>query len=156
MATRTRLASWPTWLLLSWVVWSGAGRTEVHQGAGPQSLEGQWDVVSIERNGNLITRPEAIKGMRLTFTGQTVVIAGLFGKQELRCRFSTNDATAPKQLDWTCPDGRQDQMLYEFRDKDLRIAFAFADSKERPRVISGAAGSRAIVMTLRRSASGLP
>jgi len=113
-------------------------------------LEGRWRTVSIERNGKLITDPGAIKGMRLVFEGNMVIIAGLYGPQEERCSFAVVNTTSPKQLDWTRPNGTKVQLLYELRDDALRIAFPFAGSNERPRVISGAAESRTIVMTLKR------
>jgi len=117
------------------------------------SLDGGWRVTSIERNGNHVTAPEAIKGMHLTFSGEIVVISGLYGKQEERCPFRQTDSVSPKQLDWTRPNGTKVLMLYDLNGRILRISFAFAGSPERPKVISGAPGSNAIVMTLERDAT---
>ncbi len=126
---------------------SAAGEQQPKTSTG---LEGRWHTVSIERNGKLITDPQAITGMRLVFVGGTVLITGLYGSQEERCSFAVRDATLPKQIDWTRPNGTKVEMLYELRDDTLRIAFPFLGSNVRPTAISGAADSKTIVMTLKR------
>ena len=115
------------------------------------SLEGTWHTVSIERNGHLISDPAAIKGMQLTFAGDVVSVLGLYGNQTERCRFTTNGTVSPSQLDWTRPNGTVVKMLYELKSGNLRIAFAFLGDTERPKAISGASGSKAIVMTFKRA-----
>ncbi|MDZ4782443.1 MAG: TIGR03067 domain-containing protein [Planctomycetia bacterium] len=132
---------------------SGTSAPSAFQTARPTSLEGEWHVVAIERDGKRITDPSAIREMRLTFVGDTVIVAGLYGSETQRCRFSLTDSTSPKRLDWTRPDGTTDRMLYEAVDKILRIAFSFQGSTDRPEVLSGAPGSKAIVMRLERSGS---
>jgi uncharacterized protein (TIGR03067 family) len=106
------------------------------------NLEGEWSMVSGERDGQALPE-ELVKGARrVAKAGETTVTVG--GQQFLKAKFTVDPSKKPKAIDYTLSDGpnkgKTQLGIYELDGDTVKFCFA-APGKDRPKEFKTVADS---------------
>jgi uncharacterized protein (TIGR03067 family) len=115
-----------------------------------QKLQGVWEVVRSEANGETISAEESI-GLTVTISDLSYSVAKSDGTD--RGRFTLNSGAEPKQMD-VSPDtgpvaGMKLPAIYEFAGETLRICYAI-DGGSRPTAFSANPDSGRLLVTYKK------
>ena len=95
----------------------------------------------------------AVKGMRLTFKGDKLLVRGNFADDTVaECAYALDPKQSPKQLDFTPPKaGKPVLGIYEVKGDELKVCMRHADSKGgRPTAFATKEGSGLVLIVFKR------
>jgi uncharacterized protein (TIGR03067 family) len=105
-------------------------------------LEGEWSMVSGERDGQALPEDLVKDAKRVAKAGETTVTIG--GQQFLKAKFTVDPSKKPKAIDYTVTEGpnkgKTQLGIYELDGDTVKFCFAAPD-KERPKEFKTAAES---------------
>jgi RNA polymerase sigma-70 factor (ECF subfamily) len=117
-----------------------------------KKLQGTWDIVSVERDGQDLTAK--FNEVKFIFAGDEITIKG--GK-ELKGEFKLNASVTPRQIDIVPTDNKDRTMegIYEFKGtaanrKDHELKLCLHDAKQRPTEFATKEGSALLLVVLKR------
>jgi uncharacterized protein (TIGR03067 family) len=122
------------------------GHTAQDKGA-QDAPQGTWTAVALTSSGKKFPQEQA-KIFQLTFSGEKVTLSFL-GKSKTGT-FKVVAGKKPKQFDMQIPGDRPNPGIYKL-EKDT-LTLCFSDGGERPTAFESAAGSRNILLVLKRGA----
>jgi uncharacterized protein (TIGR03067 family) len=96
-------------------------------------LEGEWSMVSAEREGNVLPEEIVKTARRVVKDGETTT--ELNGTTVLKAKFKVDPSKKPKTIDYELTDGPAKGMamlgIYEIKGDDFKACLVMSD-KERP------------------------
>lgn len=105
-------------------------------------LEGEWSMVSGEREGNPLPEAMVKKSRRVAKDGETAVTIG--GIPFLKAKYTVDPAKKPKTIDYVLTDGtskgKTQLGIYELDGDTVKFCFA-APGKDRPDDFTAKEGS---------------
>jgi uncharacterized protein (TIGR03067 family) len=106
-------------LLLLWFPWRGAGPAASPE-AEPDKLQGSWQVVSIEKVGQVEANPD----MRFVFADNqlTLIVAGIRTPPML---FVLDPSQEPKAIDYSMPAGKVLRGIYQVNGDSLQLCLDY-------------------------------
>ncbi|MCI0457854.1 MAG: TIGR03067 domain-containing protein [Gemmataceae bacterium] len=114
-------------------------------------LEGTWTVESAVRDGE--DHLKRIKDDRVVIEGDRFTIKHKQQQREEKTTFKVDPSKTPRTMDLTSADGNKSILaIYELKGDTLKICFG-RDGKERPTEFTSEAGSRRMLIVLKRAKS---
>jgi uncharacterized protein (TIGR03067 family) len=117
-----------------------------------EQLEGEWTMVSGERDGQSLPEDLLKEAKRVAKAGETTVTIG--GQLFLKARFTIDPAKKPKTIDYTLTDGpnkgQSQRGIYELDGDTVKFCFA-SPGKERPTEFKTMAESARTLSVWKRS-----
>jgi uncharacterized protein (TIGR03067 family) len=117
---------------------------------GKDSLEGTWRVVSATAQGKPVPE-ELVMGLQLTFRGDKVTLSVLDKAKD--GTFKTDPTKTPKQIDLQAFGPNTAPGIYRIEKDTLTICFS--EGGKRPTAFESAAGTRNVLLVLKRGAAKL-
>jgi uncharacterized protein (TIGR03067 family) len=117
----------------------------------PAELEGAWVAQDMEANGSPM--PAAlVEGVRFTFKGESLILAGLGGAPEQQATFVVDERTSPKRLDFSTGAGRTTYAIYEVAEGVLKLLFARGgDPSSRPTTFTTTPGASQLLIVFKKT-----
>ena len=135
-------------LLAVGLVLSAPGVKDPPKKAEPPGLVGEWKVEEATVGGNAL--PGAIKdGLTIEFTADGKYLIRVNG-QSKEATYATTAGKEVNEIDFKDPTGRPALGIYKFEKETLTLCMAEGNNVTRPASFESPAGSRVMLMTLKR------
>jgi uncharacterized protein (TIGR03067 family) len=126
--------------------WLASGFATAQPASGDKELlQGAWSVVSGEAGGKKMPAKD-LQGARVIFAGDVLLI------EPERFTYKLDPAQKPKALDLVKGRERRNA-IYELEGEQLKLAFHVVPGLDRPRAFTSPAGSKHVLLILKRDIS---
>jgi uncharacterized protein (TIGR03067 family) len=121
--------------------------------ADKEKFQGSWLIESLEEKGEKADA-EDLEGLVIRFEGEKYHAINKEGEDIERGTFTIDEGKSPRTIDFQIkrgPDEGKSQLgIYQFRGTTLRICYATAASKERPKEFATNAEGEASLLVLKK------